>query len=82
MDKVSERAVIQYLHKKGTLKDINTDMVDTPGNDAPSYATVKRWVAHFKVTILALVDLHSKIQNKINSSISQVFVINRILLCI
>jgi len=33
-------------------------MVDTPGNDAPSYATVKRWVAHFKVTILALVDLH------------------------
>ena len=49
MDKISERAVIQYLHKKGlTPKDIHNDMVATLGKDAPSYATVKRWVAEFK----------------------------------
>jgi len=50
MDKVSERAVIQYLHTKSiTSKDIiHTAMVATLGNDAPSNATVKRWVAHFK----------------------------------
>jgi len=82
MDTVSERAVIQYLHKKGISKDIHTDMVATLGNDAPSYVTVKMWVAHFKATIPALVDLHSKIQNKKKSSISQVFIINRIHLCI
>ena len=45
-------------------------MVATQGNDAPLYVTVKMWVAHFKATIP---DLHSKIQNKIKSSISQVF---------
>ena len=49
MDKIGERAVIQYLHKKGlTPKDIHNDMVAILGKDAPSYATVKRWVAEFK----------------------------------
>ena len=49
MDKIGERAVIQYLHKKGlTPKDIHNDMVATLGKDAPSYATVKRCVAEFK----------------------------------
>ena len=49
MDKIGERAVIQYLHKKGlTPEDIHNDMVATLGRDAPSYATVKRWVAEFK----------------------------------
>ena len=49
MDKIGERAVIQYLHKKGLApKDIHTDMVATLGEDAPSYATIKRWVAEFK----------------------------------
>ena len=49
MDKIGERAVIQYLHKKGlTPKDIHNDMVATLGKDAPSYATVKRWVVEFK----------------------------------
>ena len=49
MDKIGERAVIQYLHKKGlTPKDIHNDMVATLGKDAPSYATVKRWVTEFK----------------------------------
>ena len=49
MDKIGERAVIQYLHEKGlTPKDIHNDMVATLGKDAPSYATVKRWMAEFK----------------------------------
>ena len=49
MDKICERAVIQYLHKKGlTRKDIHNDMVATLGKDAPSFATVKRWVMEFK----------------------------------
>ena len=49
MDKIAERAVIQYLHKKGLVpKAIHADMVATLGKDAPSYATVKRWVAEFK----------------------------------
>ena len=48
MDKIGERAVIQYLQKKGlTPKDIHNDMVATLGKDARSYATVKRWVAEF-----------------------------------
>ena len=49
MDKISEKAVFQYLHKKGlTPKDIHNDMVATLGKDAPSYATVKRYVVEFK----------------------------------
>ena len=49
MDKIGERAVIQYLHKVGLVpKDIHNDMVATLGKDAPSYATVKRWVVEFK----------------------------------
>ena len=49
MDKIDERAVIQYLHKKGlTPKDIRNDMAATLWKDAPSYATVERWVAEFK----------------------------------
>ena len=49
MDKIGESAVIQYLHKKGlTPKDIHNHMVATLGKAAPSYATMKRWVAEFK----------------------------------
>ena len=49
MDKINERAVIQYLHKKGlTSKHIHNDMVATLGKDAPSYAIVERRVAEFK----------------------------------
>ena len=49
MEKNGERAVIQYLHKKGlTPKDIHNDMVATLGKDAPSYAKMKSWVAEFK----------------------------------
>ena len=57
MDKIGERAVIQYLHKKGlTPKDIHNDMVATLGKDAPAYATVKSWVAEFKSSRQSLVD--------------------------
>ena len=57
MDKLGERAVVQYLHKKGlTPKDIHNDMVATLGKDAPSYATVKRWVAEFKGSRQSLED--------------------------
>ena len=41
--------MIQYLHKKGLApKTIHADMVATLGKDAPSYATVIRWVTEFK----------------------------------
>ena len=49
MDKTAERAVIQYLHKKGLApKAIHADRVATLGKDVPPYATVKDWVAEFK----------------------------------
>ena len=49
MDKIAEWAVIQHLHKKGLAsKAIHADIVATLGKDAPSYATVKRWVVEFK----------------------------------
>ena len=45
MDTLWHRGVIEYLHKKGLApKDIHADMVA-----APSYATVKRWAAQFRV---------------------------------
>ncbi|UYV75970.1 hypothetical protein LAZ67_13001971 [Cordylochernes scorpioides] len=44
------RAVIKYLCKKGmSQKEIYEDMVDTLRKDAPSYSTVKKWVAAFKL---------------------------------
>ena len=50
MDNIWHRGVIKYLHKKGlTPKDIHADMVATLGDTAPSYATVKRWAALFKM---------------------------------
>jgi len=49
MEKNEARAVIKYLHlKKLTPREIHDDMVDTLGDSAPSYATVKRWCADFK----------------------------------
>ncbi|UYV69262.1 hypothetical protein LAZ67_6003027 [Cordylochernes scorpioides] len=44
------RAVIKYLCKKRmSPKKIYEDMVDTLREDAPSYTTVKKWVAAFKL---------------------------------
>ncbi|XP_046545536.1 protein GVQW3-like [Haliotis rubra] len=49
MDKIGNRAVIKYLHMKGlTPTAIHADMVSTLGEDAPSFATVKRWAAEFR----------------------------------
>ena len=49
MDKFEVRAVIKYLNLKGmSTKEINEDMIQTLGKDAPLYSTVKKWVAEFK----------------------------------
>lgn len=49
MDKLEIRAVIKYLQKKGLSgQEIHNDMVNVLGESAPSYATVKNWVAKFK----------------------------------
>ena len=49
MEKIEYRAVIKYLNLKGlTPTQIHDDMVIILGDDAPSFATVKRWVADFK----------------------------------
>ena len=49
MEKLKNRAVIEYLFKNGlAVQEIHKDMVNVLGESAPSYATVKNWVAEFK----------------------------------
>ena len=49
MDKVEYRSIIKYLTLKGlTPTQIHADMVGTLGDNAPSFAIVKRWAAEFK----------------------------------
>ena len=49
MDQNEKRAVIKYLNLKGlTPSGIAADMKVVLGDDAPSYATIYRWVAEFK----------------------------------
>ncbi|CAI9721358.1 Hypothetical predicted protein [Octopus vulgaris] len=49
MEKTEYHAVIKYLHLKGmNLSEVYEDMVRTLTNNAPSYATVKRWVNEFQ----------------------------------
>ncbi|UYV62056.1 hypothetical protein LAZ67_1007664 [Cordylochernes scorpioides] len=53
------RAVIKYLCKKGkSPKEIYKDMVDTLRKDAPSYSTVKKGVAAFKLGRISTEDEH------------------------
>ncbi|UYV75022.1 hypothetical protein LAZ67_12002126 [Cordylochernes scorpioides] len=53
------RAVIKYLCKKGmSPKEIYEGMVDTLREDAPSYSTVKKWVAAFKLGRISTEDEH------------------------
>ncbi|UYV68774.1 hypothetical protein LAZ67_6000819 [Cordylochernes scorpioides] len=53
------RAVIKYLCKKGmSPKEIYEDMVDTLREDVPSYSTVKKWVAAFKLGRISTEDEH------------------------
>ena len=49
MENLQNRAVINYLWKKGlSPKSIHEDMVTTCGESAPSYAMVKKWAAEFR----------------------------------
>lgn len=49
MDKNEKRAVIKYLHFKGlTQNEIAVDMKEVLGDNAPSQATIYRWVAEFQ----------------------------------
>jgi len=43
------RAVMKFFFLQGkTLKEIHAILTETLGECAPSYATVKKWVAQFK----------------------------------
>lgn len=49
MDKIECRAVIKFLHlKNNTPTQIKTEMDSVYGESAPSFSTVKFWVAEFK----------------------------------
>ena len=43
-----------------TIWDIHADIIATLENDAPSYATVKKWVAEFKETKSATMNIFRK----------------------
>lgn len=49
MEKIGHRYVIQYFHLKGlNPTKIKTELDGTLGESAPSFATIKYWVAEFK----------------------------------
>ena len=49
MEKIGHRYVIQYFHLKGlTPTNIKTELDSTLGESAPSFTTIKYWVAEFK----------------------------------
>lgn len=49
MEKISHRYVIQYFHLKGlSPTNIKAELDSTLGESAPSFTTVKYWVAEFK----------------------------------
>ncbi|XP_029657798.1 protein GVQW3-like [Octopus sinensis] len=49
MEKTEYRTVIKYFHLKGmSPSEIHEDMVRNLTDNAPSYATVKRWVNEFQ----------------------------------
>ena len=46
---IDTRAVIKIFFLQGKApKEIHAILIETLGNNAPSYATVKNWVAQFK----------------------------------
>ena len=56
-NKIWRCSVIKYLHEKGLApKVIHADIVATLRDTAPSYATIKRWAAHFKMNKESLED--------------------------
>ena len=49
MEKIGHRYVIQYLHLKGlSPTNIKAELESTLGESAPSFTTIKYWVAEFK----------------------------------
>ncbi|KYN24367.1 hypothetical protein ALC57_04029 [Trachymyrmex cornetzi] len=57
MKKIEYRAIIKFLHLKGnTSTQIKAELDDVYGDSAPSFATVKRWVAEFKCDRTSLAD--------------------------
>lgn len=49
MEKIGHRYVIQYFHLKGfSPTNIKAELDSTLGESAPSFTTVKYWVAEFK----------------------------------
>ena len=46
---IKKQAAIEFFFLQGTsLKEIHAILTETLGEHAPSYATVKNWVAQFK----------------------------------
>jgi len=45
---IETRAVIKFFFCKQDTEEIHTILTETLKEYAPSYATVKNWVAHFK----------------------------------
>jgi transposase len=46
---IETRAVIKFFSPQGKApKEIHAILIETLGENAPSYATVKNWVAQFK----------------------------------
>ena len=59
MDRNEKRAVIKYLNLKGlTPNEISSDMKVVLGDDAPSYATIYRWIAEFQRGRESIEDAH------------------------
>ncbi|KYQ51718.1 hypothetical protein ALC60_09165 [Trachymyrmex zeteki] len=57
MEKIEYRAIIKFLHLKGnTSTQIKAELDAVYGDSAPSFATVKRWVAEFKRGRTSLAD--------------------------
>lgn len=49
MDKIGVRYVIQYFYLKGlSPTNIQVELDSTLGESAPSFTTIKYWVAEFK----------------------------------
>ncbi|KYN21168.1 hypothetical protein ALC57_06462, partial [Trachymyrmex cornetzi] len=57
MEKIEYRAIIKFLNLKGnTSTQIKIELGAVYGDSAPSFATVKRWVAEFKRDRTSLAD--------------------------
>ena len=50
MKKLEIRAVIKYFYKHGMPpNEIHENFMKTLGKESPSYSTVKKWAAEFKI---------------------------------